>query len=157
MASPDNNKRLQDANVYSGGYSATAVDYQSLVVGGMVKALPNAAANNTTDYIDTQSANGNAALEGCHLIIDVPALSDHTDTTKTNLFTLLHSATTTVTAAFSPLIEAQLPGVTTTGSVATQFKFRLPPNCNRYIAVKQTVPSGGGTGSNANVTYRLAF
>lgn len=156
MASPANEKRLQDANVYSGGYSATAVDYQSLVVGGMVKALPNAGANNTTDYIDTY-AGGNAALQATHLIIDVPALSDHTDTSKTNLFTLLHSTTTTVTAAFSPLTEAQLPGVASTGSVATQYKIRIPPNCNRYIAVKQTVPSGGGTGSNASVVYRLTF
>ena len=156
MANPDNSKRLQDANCYSAGYSATAVDYQGYAVGGMVKALPNAGANNTTDYIDTQFA-GNAAIDGCWLIIDVPALSDHTDSSKTNLFTLLHSATTTVTAAYSPLIEAQLVGVTSTGSAATQYKIRIPPGCNRYIAVKQTVPSGGGTGSNANVTYRLTF
>jgi hypothetical protein len=156
MASPANEKRLQDANVYSGGYSATAVDYQDLACGGMVKALPNAAANNTTDYIDTYQA-GNAALQATWLIIDVPALSDHTDSSKTNLFTLLHSTSTTVTAAYSPLIEAQLVGVTSTGSAATQYKIRIPPGCNRYIAVKQTVPSGGGTGSNANVTYRLVF
>ena len=155
MASPINDKRLQDANAYSGGYSATATDYAGNAVGGMVKALPNAAANNTTDYIDTQLA-GNAAMEGCWLIIDIPALSWHTDNTKYVTFDILSSTSTTVTAAVSPVHQYKLVGVTSTGSAATQKYFRIPPSASRYIAVKQTIDSGPTSG-NDNITYRLAF
>ena len=129
----------------------------------LTKALPNASANNDTNVIDLNidaapNAGGQSKSNKWRLAyveIDVPALGDHTDPTKSNTFTLYHSATNAVGAVTNPLIQASVPGVASSGSAATTLRVPLPPGVLRYISFRQAVPSGGGTGSNATVTYDL--
>jgi hypothetical protein len=126
----------------------------------VTKALPNAAANNDTDSIDLKRAVTPTGIKSeewrlGYIEITWPALSDHTDTSKTNLITLHDSADDSSFAVTSPLIQLQVPGVASTGSVAATVKVPLPPDVKRYIRFNQLVPSGGGTGSNATVTYNL--
>jgi hypothetical protein len=129
----------------------------------LTKALPNAAANNDTNVIDlgidaAPNAGGQTKSNKWRLLyveIDVPALSDHTDSTKSNTFTLFTSASNAVGAQTNPLIQASVAGVASTGSPATTLRVPLPPGVLRYISFRQAVPSGGGTGSNATVTYDL--
>jgi len=155
MASPANKLLLQDSNLYSSGYDATAVDYQGYQVGGMIKALPAAAASNYTGYIDSNSA-GNHTLEYAEAIIDVPAIAAHTDSTKYVTLELTHGTTTSPTTVVTSAPTIKIPGVTSTGTSATHIRFRIPPGLNRYIAFKQTVDSGAGTLTASNITYRLA-
>ena len=128
----------------------------------VVKALPNAAANNNTGAIDMKvlptSGGAPANMQRlAHVEITFPALSDHTNTSVTNLITLQHSADDNASnyANCNPLIQAQVVGVASTGSVLTTFRVPLPPDVKRFIRFNQTVPTNGGIGSNANVTYDL--
>jgi hypothetical protein len=155
MASPANSLRLQDINLYSSGYDATATDYNGYAVGGMIKALPAAAASNYTGYIDSNAA-GNHTLEYTEVIIDVPAIAAHTDSTKYVTLELTHGTTTSPTAVVTSAPTIKIVGVTSTGTSAAQYRFRIPPGLNRYIAFKQTVDSGAGTLTASNITYRVA-
>ncbi len=126
----------------------------------LTKALPNANASNTTSSIDLgvdPPASGGFSNKWrlAYVLVSIPALSDHTDSTKTNTFTLQDSADNSSFANTSPLVQVQLPGVATTGSAATAVKVPLPPGVRRYAQFSQAVPTGGGTGSNATVTYDL--
>jgi hypothetical protein len=128
----------------------------------IVKALPNAAANNNTSGIDLRvlPTSGGAPANMWRLAyveITFPALSDHTNTSVSNLITLQHAAddNTSNYANTVPLIQAQVVGVGSTGSAATTFRVPFPPDVKRFIRFNQTVPTNGGVGSNANVTYDL--
>jgi hypothetical protein len=126
---------------------------------GLTKALPNAAANNNTNSIDlnVETAGGvsNKWRLG-YIEVDIPALSDHTNTSVTNLITLQHSAEAAANFAnTNPLVQVQLVGVAGNGSVATVARVPLPPDVKRYVRFNQTVPTNGGTGSNATITYDL--
>jgi hypothetical protein len=123
----------------------------------ITKSLPNAAANNNTNGIDLGRAadvRDNLWRLG-YLLVTVPALSDHTNTSVTNLLTLQDSADNSTFANTAPQIQVQVTGVASTGSVATMFKVPLPPGVRRYIRFNQSVPTNGGTGSNASVAYDL--
>ncbi len=122
----------------------------------VTKALPNANAANNTPTIDLHIATPNSdKWRKAYLLITVPALSDHTDTTKTNTFRLQDSADDSSYANTGVQIQANVAGVASTGSAAATFKVPLPPDIRRYVQVTQTVPTGGGTGSNATVTYEV--
>jgi hypothetical protein len=96
----------------------------------ITQALPNNT-NNTTSYIDIGSGPFNP--EEITVEISVPAIPGHT--TANNLqIQLWTSATTSGAAVTSPLIECDVLGVTSSGSVATTFRFKLPPGTKRYIA-----------------------
>ena len=126
----------------------------------ITKALPNTASNNNTGAIDLKvlpvagGAPANQWRLG-YVEITFPALSDHTNTSVTNLLTLQHSIDSNVSnyANCNPLIQAQVVGVGSTGSAAATFRVSLPPDVKRYIRFNQTVPTNGGVASNANVTY----
>lgn len=126
----------------------------------LVKALPNAAANNNTASLDltvsTSAGTGrpNEWRKG-FIQVDVPALSDHTNTSVNNLITLQDSADNGNWSNTSPLIQIAVPGVASTGSVAASIKVPLPPGVRRYIRFNQVVPANGGIGNNANVNYDL--
>jgi hypothetical protein len=129
----------------------------------VTKALPNAAANNTTIGIDlniqpSPLSGGKEPSNKWRLTfarVNIPALSDHTNTSITNLITLQDSADNATFANTNPLVQVQLVGVASTGSVAVIRKVPLPPEVRRYIRFRQDVPTNGGTGTNATVTYDL--
>lgn len=118
------------------------------------KALPNAASNNNTPSIDLGNEQPFTTVQRrMHIQVDVPALSDHTNTGLTNTLTLQDSADNSSFANTQPLIQVGIPGVASTGSPATSVKVPLPPGVRRYVRFNQTVPTGAGTGSNAVVNY----
>jgi len=124
----------------------------------VTKALPNAAANNNTDSIDLHVEAGgfDNKFRRAFVLVTFPALSDHTNTSVTNLITLQDSAEASANFAnTAPLIQCQVVGVASTGSVATTFKIPLPPVTRRYIRFNQLVPTNGGIASNATVTYEV--
>ena len=124
----------------------------------VTKALPNANAANQTGTIDLNvlAPNSNQWRHG-YVLITVPALADHTDTTKTNTFTLQDSADDSSYADTAPAILARVAGVASTGSPVKTFKVPLPPDVRRYLQFTQSIPTGGGTGSNAVVSYELVL
>jgi hypothetical protein len=101
-------------------------DYKLIVT----QAAPNNT-NNTTSYIDLGSGPFNP--EEIEVEISVPAITAHT--TANNLqIQLYSSASSTGAAITSPLIECDVVGVGGTGSVATVFRYKLPPGTLRYVA-----------------------
>jgi hypothetical protein len=131
------------------------------------KALPAAAANNTTDGLDLSAVGGYSDMWRLgYILVSVPALANHTDSTKT--ITLdMYVAPPGVTgvwppipgsyAVTSPLIEVQVPGVASTGSLATTVKVPIPPGTVGFIRFLQTVPSGDGNNTASSVTYTWVF
>jgi hypothetical protein len=121
------------------------------------KALPNANANNNTSTIDL---NGSGSFTEQwrlgYISVAIPALSDHTNTSVTNLITLKHSDEAAANFADSdPLIQIKVVGVASTGSAAKTVKVPLPPAVKRYVQFNQLVPTNGGIENNAAVTYDL--
>jgi hypothetical protein len=101
-------------------------DYKLIVT----QAAPNNT-NNTTTYLDL--GDGPFNPEEIEVEISVPAITAHT--TANNLqIQLYSSATSSGAAVVSPLIECDVLGVNGTGSVATVFRYKLPPGTQRYIA-----------------------
>ena len=125
----------------------------------LVKALPNAAANNNSDALDINPESSGFLTNQWRLgyfEVAVPALSDHTNTSVVNTLTLQHSAEASANFAnVDPLTQIQITGVGSTGSAARTVKVALTPDIKRYVRWNQNVPTNGGTGSNANVTYQL--
>ena len=124
----------------------------------LAKALPNSNVNNNTAALDINpEAAGfltNQWRMG-YVAVAFPALSDHTNTSITNLVTLQDSADGNNFANTAPLIQVQVVGVASTGSVATTYKVPLPPGVRRYVRFNQLVPTNGGNGTNATVNYSL--
>lgn len=125
----------------------------------VTKYLPAAAANNTTDSIDLEGVRTADRKERAPFIVarvNVPALANNTDSTKTILLDLVESEDNITFTEVAPLIECKVPGVASTGSVETEFVYPLPKT-KQYIALKQTVPSGAGDNTLGLVTFELVF
>ncbi len=121
----------------------------------VTKFFPAAGANNQTATIDL--GPGAYKTEEIEIEIAVPALANHTDSTKIILIDLQESADDSSYANTSPFIELKVPGVASTGSLAVTKRFRLPADTLRYIQFKQTVPSADGDNTAGLVTYSLLF
>ena len=117
----------------------------------LTKALPNANASNLTASMDLNiEVPFDNKFREAYVLVTVPALSDHTDSTKTDTLTLQDSADNSSFANTAPLIQVQIAGVATTGSAATTVKVPLPPGVRRYIQFNQLrYPTGGVTGRAA--------
>jgi hypothetical protein len=129
----------------------------------LTKALPNAAANNNTAGLDLNIIPGVNTTGKTHsnkwrlayFEVDVPALSDHTNTSVNNTISLQDSADNSNFANTQPLVQIVVPGVASTGSAALTARVPLPPLTRRYIRFNQNVPANGGIGNNATVNYDL--
>jgi hypothetical protein len=96
----------------------------------VTKALPNNT-NNTSDAIDIGSGPFNP--EEIVVEVSVPAIAAHT--TANNLqIQLYHGDASNSLAVTTPLVEVDVLGVVSTGSVALIKRFKLPPGTKRYIA-----------------------
>ncbi len=124
------------------------------------KYLPAAAATNTTDVINLATYLSASPREDVRRLgffrIVVPALPNHTDSTKTILIDM-QDATNLIPGSFantSPRIVGQVPGVASTGSLETTFDVPIPPDVRSgNIQFLQTVPSGDGNNTTGLVTY----
>src|SRR5438105_2652903 len=121
------------------------------------KVLPAAAASNQTPTIDLIAVSGDPDPSLFDIEVVVPALANHTDSTKTITITVQDSADNSTYANVTPLIQCQVPGVASTGSAATTFTFRLPPGIRRYVQLTQSVPTGDGNNTASSVTVSLLF
>lgn len=122
------------------------------------KYLPAAAASNQSPSIDLGQVAGAGEGTRFELLVSVPALPNHTDSTKVVTLTVQESSDDAVGDAYAnqnPLIQCRIPGVTSTGSTAQTFRIRLPSTSERYIQITQTVPSGDGDCTAGLVEYDI--
>ncbi len=123
------------------------------------KYLPAAAATNTTDVINLDTYLSASPREDVRRLgffrIVVPALANHTDSTKSILIDM-QDATNLVPGSFANVIPrevASIPGVASTGSLETTIDFNIPVGLRGPIKFLQTVPSGDGDNTAGLVTY----
>ena len=114
-------------------------------------ACPNGTTN-ATSYIDLGSGPFNP--EEITVEISVPAIALHTATNNLQI-QLFSSATTGAGAVTSPLIECDVPGVGSTGSVAAVFRYKLPPGTLRYIYWTMIATSDYCSGTTATFSVLL--
>lgn len=119
----------------------------------VTKAFPAAAANNTTDAIDLEQVAG-GELENAVVELDIPALTALV-AAKTATFTFQHGAAANSLADADPAITHVVTGAEGNGHAAETVRFRLPPDCKRFIAVKCAVLTGGGDNTAKSYTVRV--
>ena len=123
--------------------------------GTITKVLPGTSASNTTDAIDL-GGDGPFRPEEITVEVSVPAIAAHVTTGNNLVIALWHAATTTLAAPVAPVpaITITIPGVASTGSVASVWRFKLPIGTLRYIGFRQTC---GGTDdlSGSTITYSI--
>lgn len=114
------------------------------------KALPAAAANNTSDpiYIGKQGPH----KEQLKLRVSWPANTVLVASKKLTL-TLYTSATTTLAAAASPAKTFVITG--DTGFSAGYVDFDLGPDTLAYVGWNQAVESGGGDNTGTSLTGEI--
>jgi len=134
-------------------------------------ALPAAAANNTTGVIDLQSiapySDGWRLGRICAVI---PALPNHTDSTKTITLEIKAASASLSSSPVAPALPVAgsfaaanprqiggVAGVASTGSLATTLYFTIPCDANgntlQFVEFLQTVPSGDGDNTGSSVVY----
>lgn len=114
----------------------------------LTKQLPNNT-NNTSDTIDIGSGPFNP--EEITIEVSVPAIAAHTTTNNLQI-QLYHGDATNSLAVTTPLIEVDVVGVGSTGSVATVKRFKLPPGTKRYIAFHNIATSDDCSAVSATYT-----
>lgn len=119
------------------------------------KALPNGAANVTSDAIDIGTGANIATHE---FQVDAPALNA---TQLPNTQTMTYAVVTSANSDLSSptVVNASLlvqTGADSAGAAAASATFRLPTDCDRYVGIKAT-KSGAGDASAASVVLSLKF
>lgn len=117
------------------------------------KYLPAAGATNYSDAFDLGPDADSRVMA---IQVQVPALANHVDTSKTITLTLQESADNVTFTDVAPLHQCQVAGVVSTGSAAAEFWLHAPPGVKRYIRFAQAVPSGDGDNTGGEVAYDLA-
>jgi len=121
----------------------------------VTKALPAAAANNTSDAIDLSAVSPGAAADVIEVEISVPALANLVEA-KTVTCTLQHSdSASSGFAAISELATLVVTGGTGNGAAAASRTVRLPSSVKRYIAVNSAVLTAGGDNTASSVTLSV--
>lgn len=118
------------------------------------------AAANSTNYSDSFDLGATAGGVDTRLFaveIAIPAMPANSDNSKTTLITLQESSDNSSFANVAPLVQAQVVGVTSTGSAAVTHTIYLPPGIKQYVRFSQLVPTGGGDNTGVSVSYALLF
>lgn len=118
------------------------------------KALPNGAANTSTDGFDLETASGEF-LANVELQLTVPALTvTEIADTQTIAYTVEMSAASNFgsTTTLGTLVTST--GAGGAGCAAVAKSFRLPSTVQRYIRVKST-KTGASNASTASMTVAL--
>jgi hypothetical protein len=117
-------------------------------------ALPAAGANVTSTAIDLEQVAG-GQIEGVELELSVPATDTLVDN-KSITFQVWTGATTTLAVA-DPLLSTTVTGTSGNASAAKVVRFRLPPDCLRYVGINASVPADAGTNTATDFTVSLLF
>jgi len=121
----------------------------------VTRALPTADGTVTSADIDLQNTAPGVGLDNVELVIDLPALtSTHLPSADTLTITLQGGASATPSTSLG-ITKV----VTGTGSTiaAQSLRFRLPPDCPRYINAKFVAAGGTGDISGVSATVGLRF
>ncbi len=123
------------------------------------KYLPAAGATNTTDVIDLStylSANTGEDVRRLGFFrVAIPAMPENSDSSKTILIDL-QDATNLVPGTFAnttPRTVIEIPGVSSSGSLALTVDVPLPPGLRGPVKFLNTVPSGAGTNTGIQISY----
>ena len=123
-------------------------------------ALPAAAGSvysASIDLGDGLSGVPYATTETINVQVLSPALSTSIiDTGETLAYALQDSADNSSFAAIGTLATQTFTGAGS-GTAATTFTFKLPPNTRRYIRLAATTGSGTGDASGSSATLQLVF
>lgn len=118
--------------------------------------LPAAGATAVSGTIDLHvdgDSYGNAWRKG-RIRVTIPALPNHTDSTKTILLDMQQQpAAGGAFANTAPLIEVQVPGVASTGSAAATVDCPMPPLLTGPIRFNMTVPAGDGNNTGGLIQF----
>jgi hypothetical protein len=117
------------------------------------KALPAAAATNTSDSIDLLDSAPGIKLRNAKIEVALPATPALVDA-KTIALAIHDSADNSSFAAIPTLASVVATGAGGAGAAAITREFKLPESVRRYIRLSQTVESGGG--SNIAVSSSLS-
>lgn len=118
-------------------------------------ALPAANAAADLTPFDLEQAVG-GALENVEIEIAVPALTELVHNKKLT-FSLKHGDSAGSLAAMNPQITCTAAGKSGNGLDAVSFRFRLPANAKRYVAINAAVENGGGDNTAKSITASLLF
>lgn len=120
------------------------------------KALPAAGASNqTTGFNLGHTAPGTRPADGTEILVSVPAIAAHTDTTKNVRLKLQDSADGSSWADVDPETEVVIAGVASTGSAAKDVRMALPSTIRKYVRFNQAVDSAAGTLTGSSITYTV--
>jgi hypothetical protein len=95
----------------------------------------------------TSALLGNAAMENAELVLDIPAMSTHLDTSK-HLYAVPYesddnsTATAIASTAHGTTDGQKLTGIGTTGTPATQLRWKLPSSVKKYVHIYLSCTSG---------------
>jgi len=118
------------------------------------KALPAAAANNSTDAIDLQQTVVGVNLDAVDVQLSVPATPSLANAT-TITFTFQDSANGTDFDAIAGLATLVTTGAGGVGAAAVKRIVKLPPSTRQFLRVNAAVLTGAG--DNTAVSYSLAL
>jgi hypothetical protein len=118
----------------------------------VAKALPAAAANNSTDAIEIGGTGPHR--ERLKLRASIPT-NTALVATKTLTLTLQDSADGTNFAPLVPGQAAVIAGKGGNGIDARSIDFDIPQTARKYIRVNQAVEADGGNNTGTTVTYAL--
>lgn len=122
----------------------------------ITRALPTSDGTVTSADFDFEVADPGVTLEGIELVIAVPALTvTHLPNADTLTITIQGGASATPTTSLG--LSEVITGAGGAGADATEFRFRLPPDCPRYVNAKFVAAGGTGDISGVTATLTLRF
>lgn len=121
----------------------------------VTKALPAAAASNTSDTIDLGTTTPGRLADPCpEILIELPATPSLVDA-KTVTLTLEDSADGSSFATLASFPAIVVTGSSGAGGGAVEQRVKIPIECRRYIRLAQAVLTGGG--SNVAISSTLSI
>ena len=121
----------------------------------VTRALPTADGTVTSTDFDLQTVTPGVVLEGIELVVEMPALTA-THLPSADTLTLTVQSGASATPSTSTQITKLITGTGSTIAAQT-FRFRLPPDCARYVNVKFVAAGGTGDISGVSATLSLRF
>jgi hypothetical protein len=122
----------------------------------VTKALPAAAATNTSDSIDLLDKSPGLKLRNAEIEVALPATPALVDA-KTITLAIHDSADNSSFAAIPTLASVVATGASSAGAAAITRKFKLPESARRYIRLSQTVETGGGSNIAVSSTLSVVY
>lgn len=124
----------------------------------VTKALPNGAANVTSDAIDLENTSRADEIRGIEMLLSAPALTTtEQPDSKTMIYDIIYSANSDLSSPTTYIAAAiTQTGAGGAGAAAATYRFKLPSNAARYWGAKAT-GSASGNSSTKSLTLEMLF